>query len=101
MIRGVFRFGENEWSELIEDIEVHQSRTPNQIALKWRQIKSIMSNDIKKALVQSNYERIITKHEWMIAALLLLEQDLANVRDENPLQLYEVLFIDPSKLTPY
>jgi len=23
LIRGVFRFGENEWSELIEDIDVH------------------------------------------------------------------------------
>lgn len=39
LIRGVFRYGENEWSDLIDDIELHPSRTPNNIALKWRKIK--------------------------------------------------------------
>ena len=29
LIRGVFKYGENEWSELLEDIDVHPSRTPN------------------------------------------------------------------------
>ena len=29
LIKGIFNHGENEWSELIEDIEVHPSRTPN------------------------------------------------------------------------
>ncbi|CDW90352.1 UNKNOWN [Stylonychia lemnae] len=101
LIRGVFRFGENEWSELLEDIDVHQTRTANQIALKWRQIKQIMRKDIKRVLQETKFDKIITKHEWMIAALELLEQDQPNLRDESPSQLYEVLFIDPSKLTPY
>jgi len=39
LIRGVFRYGENEWSELIEDIYDNPYRTPNQVAMKWRQIK--------------------------------------------------------------
>jgi hypothetical protein len=29
LIRGVFRFGENEWPELLEDIDVNPSRSPN------------------------------------------------------------------------
>lgn len=60
-----------------------------------------MGQDIKKAFKETNYEKIITKHEWMIAALEILEKDLSNNRDETPQALYEVLFIDPSKLTPY
>lgn len=43
LIKGVFRFGENEWSELIEDIDVHPSRSPNQLAIKWKQIKYLMN----------------------------------------------------------
>lgn len=29
LIRGVFKLGENEWSELLEEIDLHPSRTPN------------------------------------------------------------------------
>lgn len=36
LIRGVFRYGENEWSDLIDDIEVNPLRSPNHLALKWR-----------------------------------------------------------------
>jgi hypothetical protein len=101
LIRGVFRCGENEWNELIEDIDVHPSRTANQLALKWRQIKLIMINDLNRLRKENNGENIITKHEWMIAALEGLEKDFSNKRDETPSMLYEALFIDPSKLTPY
>lgn len=34
-----------------------------------------MRKDIKRALKESNYKKIITKHEWMIAALLQLESE--------------------------
>jgi len=47
------------------------------------------------------FEKIITKHEWMIAALENLEKDMAVQKEETPSILYEALFIDPSKLTPY
>ncbi len=43
LIRNVFKNGENEWTEITEDMEFHPSRTPNQVALKWRQVKLIMS----------------------------------------------------------
>lgn len=50
----------------------------------------------------------MTKHEWMMSALDLLEkQDSSKKQDdiiydeETPQMLYEALFIDPSKLTPY
>lgn len=40
LIRGVFRYGENEWSDMNQEIiEVASSRHPNEVALKWRQIK--------------------------------------------------------------
>lgn len=56
-----------------------------------------MRQDIKRALKESQYEKIITKHEWMIAALLQLEgEDLPRGKEESPSQLYEMLFIDPS-----
>lgn len=43
-----------------------------------------MRKDIKKAYIKTNYEKIITKHEWMIAAIDLLEKDQPNNRDETP-----------------
>ena len=64
-------------------------------------------------------ERIITKHEWMMGILDKLEKhdktaSLAKnassassvenaymLDEETPQMLYEALFIDPSKLTPY
>lgn len=60
-----------------------------------------MHSDIKKSLKSTKYEQIITKHEWMIAALELLEKDSTLKRDETPLLMYEAIFIDPSKLTPF
>lgn len=73
LIRGVFKFGENEWSELIEDIEVGKGRSANEIALKWRDIKMQMQNDIREAAERS--KKLASKHEWMIAALVELEKD--------------------------
>ena len=69
LIKGIFKYGENEWNELIEEIEVHPQRTPNQLALKWRQIKRLMSTDIKRIRKLTEDQKIITKHEWMIAAI--------------------------------
>ena len=60
-----------------------------------------MKSDIKRAQKATNYEKIITKHEWMIAAIQVLEKEADLKREETPQMLYEVLFIDPSQLTPY
>ncbi len=53
-------------------------------------------------------DKIITKHEWMMAALDMLEKNEKSsyeqviiMDEETPQMLYEALFIDPSKLTPY
>ena len=37
----------------------------------------------------------------MIAAVTALEKQMGEVKDESPKALYDALFIDPSKLTPY
>ena len=43
LIKNVFKNGENEWSEIAEEMELPLPRSPNEIALKWKQIKYIMS----------------------------------------------------------
>lgn len=60
-----------------------------------------MYSDIKRLQKETNGEKIITKSEWMVAAISELEKDFGHCRDEDPKSLYEALFIDPSKLTPY
>lgn len=61
-----------------------------------------MMEDIKRVKKITNGSKIVTKHEWMIAALDLLEANLPKSKDlESPRMLYEATFIDPSKLTPY
>jgi hypothetical protein len=59
-----------------------------------------MMEDIERIKDETKHEKIVTKHEWMIAALQVLEEKQGE--DDSQLkQLYESLFIDPSKLTPY
>ena len=53
LIRGVFRFGENEWTDLNEDIFDEKARLPNELALKWRQVKQLMNQDIKRVLKET------------------------------------------------
>lgn len=75
-----------------------------------------MMKDLKRLRAQTNGEKIITKHEWMMSALDKLEkydkeeakkknpsaeEDPVMFDEETPQMLYEALFIDPSKLTPY
>lgn len=36
LIRGVFRYGECEWPDILDDIEFHPSRSSNMLAIKWR-----------------------------------------------------------------
>jgi hypothetical protein len=43
------------------------------LALKWRQIKVLMTQDIKKIRIATKGHKIVTKHEWMMSALDLLE----------------------------
>ena len=89
----------------------HPERTANELAIKWRQIKALMRRDIQKLRDATQGQKIVTKHEWMMGALELLEKhdkargsassEEAPFEEETPQMLYEALFIDPSKLTPY
>ena len=71
-----------------------------------------------KIRAETKGERIITKHEWMMGILDKLEkhdkttlaknasssssvENAYMLDEETPQMLYEALFIDPSKLTPY
>ncbi len=46
-------------------------------------------------------EKIVTKHEWMIAAIQALEEISTSHKEDPAMSLYETLFIDPKKLTPF
>lgn len=71
----------------------------------------MMRRDIMRVRAETKGERIITKHEWMMGVLDKLEKHDKTGRnaventymldEETPQMLYEALFIDPSKLTPY
>ena len=108
----MFNLGENEWHELHEEINVHSSRTPNQLALKWRQIKRVMLSDINKISKSQIPNKLISQYEWMSAAILTLDKlalksqpDQEEKADTNQpgefKKFYEALFIDPGELTPY
>lgn len=71
------------------------------MALKWRQIKSLMHRDIQSIKKQSNGHKIVTKAEWMCAALEELEKKTLLNLEETPKYLYDSQLIDPSKLTPF
>ena len=94
LIRGVFCYGENEWQELLADGEdeptyqvggyaFHPARSPNELALKWRQLKAVMRKDIVKIRAETRGERIITKHEWMMGVLDKLEKHDKNTLTKN------------------
>lgn len=54
--------------------EYNSIRSPNDAALKWKQIKNIMLNDLKRLKKQNNGQKFLTSHEWMIAAMSSLEK---------------------------
>jgi hypothetical protein len=67
-----------------------------------------MKRDIQRVRRLTSGEKIVTKHEWMMSALDMLEKhdkatddQILMMDEETPQMLYEALFIDPSKLTPY
>jgi hypothetical protein len=71
-----------------------------------------MRKDLMRVRAETKGARIFTKHEWMMGVLEKLERhdkkiagasaaDDIMMDEETPQMLYEALFIDPSKLTPY
>jgi hypothetical protein len=112
--------GEDEPTYQAGGYAFHPARTPNELALKWRQLKAVMRKDIMRVRAETKGDRIITKHEWMMGVLDKLEKHDKSIAilgknasstssvenayildEETPQMLYEALFIDPSKLTPY
>jgi len=60
-----------------------------------------MMKDIEKIKGETNGEKIITKNEWMISALEELEKNTLLNMEDTPSYLYDQIFIDPTKLTPF
>ena len=60
-----------------------------------------MHKDIMKIKKKSGGKKILTKHEWMIAALEKLDKNTLLEKEDTPEFLYSQLFIDPTKLTPF
>lgn len=83
MLVAVFNLGEGEWYEIQKRIDFsssNQTKTPNQVALRWKQIKRVMKRDIKQVKKETNFSKIITKHEWIIQTLsTMAKQDPSGI----------------------
>lgn len=72
LLVAVFNLGEGEWYEIQKRIDFSSStqiKTPNQVAHRWKQIKRVMKRDIQQVKRETNFSKIITKHEWIIQTL--------------------------------
>ena len=47
----------------------NETKTPNQVAHKWKEISRIMKRDLKKLKKTSRGARIISKEEWILQTL--------------------------------
>ena len=77
LILNVFRFGEGDWAELTDtsefmpktlsfETDVGPQRSEFEISEKWRRIKEVSRSDILKL---SSKDKLVTKLDWMIAAI--------------------------------
>ncbi len=71
MLKGVFKIGENEWSDIKEDYEFNSSISSNDLAKMWQKVKQIMLLDIQR---HPSDQKIVTRNEWIVSALLSLEE---------------------------
>lgn len=72
LLRGIFRFGENNWKLILKEENFDKSRTVNQLILKWRMIKIFMKGELDAMNVKR--QKLITKENWIIAAIKGLEK---------------------------
>jgi len=73
LLKGIYKHGENEWNEILCSFKFKDSRTPNCLAFKWRELKTVMVDEIERL----KKEGVSLSHfEWLEAALKKLEMKL-------------------------
>ena len=68
----VMKHGENEWQAVKEEFGFAPQRRCRYLAYVWRSIKHSMARDLDE--MNQRRQKIVTKNEWLIAAVRQLEQ---------------------------
>jgi len=99
-LKGVFKVGENEWTDIKEDFEFGSDKTANQIALMWSKVKQIMLSDLKRVNLLDS-EKLASRDEWIIAAIIGLENSSNEMKEgqESASSLYDSTFVSLDSLT--
>ena len=72
LLRGIFKHGESNWKSILNEEQFEKGRTVNQLILKWRMIKIFMKGELDAMNVKR--QKLITKNDWIIAAIKALEK---------------------------
>lgn len=88
MLRGILKNGEFNWKNILNEEQFDKSRTVNQLVLKWRMIKIIMKGELDAMNVKR--QKLITKNDWIIAAIKGLEKK-NNIHRDLPVEAYNSL----------
>lgn len=71
LLIGIKKHGENNWSEVCDKSNVQSLRTPNSLAYKWSQVKSMMLKDINHIYKKTHIG--ISKFDWLLGYIKKLE----------------------------
>lgn len=86
LLRGVLKYGEQNWRTILNEEQFEKSRAVNQLVLKWRMIKIFMKGELDSLNVKR--QKLITKNDWIIAAIKGLEKK-NNIHREPPTDNYQ------------
>lgn len=85
LLRGILKHGEQNWRNILNEEQFEKSRTVNQLIFKWRMIKIIMKGELDAMNVKR--QKLITKNDWMVAAIKGLEKK-NNIHRDLPVESY-------------
>lgn len=71
LLRGIVKLGEHNWSEMCDKCNFQSFRTPNSLAFKWSQLKSLMIQDLKAIYAGTGVQ--LSKLDWFQAYIRKLE----------------------------
>ncbi len=94
LLRGVFKYGENEWRDILDDSDFNPARSANSLALMWQQIKYVMNKDLKRS-IEKHPDLLFSKSDWIIATIQELEKTQPMPNEEPISALQEQTFLNP------
>lgn len=82
LLRGIYKYGESNWNNILTEEKFDKDRTVNQLILKWRMIKIFMKGELDSMNVKR--QKLITRNDWILAAIKALEKRNKVNRDLPP-----------------